>query len=489
MISPGQRLPSARAPATELTAPSVGAIGYAQRTEGVSPEMTPDGAVGSAFRLATILVLLSLMALTASVPAWSVWSVWSILLVGVFTSWMLRRRSVLVALYLAQVALYYGVTRLLQGDKVDSEVASLVLLWIAGISCGALLRRRRQAPTSGVSHAVRSGIPHAFAVAGFLALQAILFRSGQAGFRSQLSGGVSTPTGLVGAVAVAGPLLTVAFVVVNLRRNAMGRVSIIYVAAQSLILASSGFRGAGIVFLIALATTAAIYLPVDSRWRRPRLMALAAVALPAAFVATFGVGSMIRNAVAADLGVQSRGTQPFGFSDAVEEVSLRLDLGSSLTQAVEVADLRAVQNAVDWSDQLLAVVPRAIWPDKPVLDYGQRVSITAYGSGPTTSSSTLTTIGDAFINFGTAGVLLLSLAIGYAVCAAEAVTRIRSGIPGLVITGGLAVWITDHEGGVILSTIGTLQMVIVVFVAWRVCDIVGELGDRRRVDLNASRRD
>jgi len=61
----------------------------------------------------------------------------------------------------------------------------------------------------------------------------------------------------------------------------------------------------------------------------------------------------------------------------------------------------------------ISIIPRAVWPGKPVLSIGRWFALSYYGFPPTNLSSVaITQIGDLYLNFGWAGVFLGMLLLG-----------------------------------------------------------------------------
>jgi hypothetical protein len=149
-----------------------------------------------------------------------------------------------------------------------------------------------------------------------------------------------------------------------------------------------------------------------------------------------------------------------------------MQLASSLDTAIKYQNDKAAKEAVSWTAQVEAVVPRFLWPEKPNVDYGQRVSVTMYGLTNGYSSSTITSIGDSLLNFGPLGLLLIGLFAGYAFRWIAA--RVDAGVGGPSIL--VAVVVIDsalnQEQPIVLSLIGILRNGLLAGGLWAVAALM-----------------
>lgn len=118
---------------------------------------------------------------------------------------------------------------------------------------------------------------------------------------------------------------------------------------------------------------------------------------------------------------------------------------------------------------LLIAVPRALWPEKPILDDGIRFSQTYWEIPPISRTSTpLTQVGDLVRNFGVVGVPI-GLAIWGAVVAGflALCRRLSSPRVEMVYLVSLVAWVTYIEGDLpTLVAAASRSMPVVVAVAW-----------------------
>jgi hypothetical protein len=245
----------------------------------------------------------------------------------------------------------------------------------------------------------------------------------------------------------------------------------VYVAAvlavlEAVVLSLSGFRGATAVFVIAVILVAALTLPKGSPWRRPHRVSIVATVLALVAVVGFIVGANVRSGIAAGLGVSSQGTQLFSADQALPIVATRLDLGAALQTAIQYQDDPSLNEALSWSSQVQAFIPRFLWPDKPIIDFGQQVSVTVYGLQPGQSSSTISTIGDTLVNFKIPGVVVVPFVLGLALSLVERRIRKGVGLPSLVLAAGLSYAIVGQEAPLIVTVAGLIRNLLVAAILW-----------------------
>jgi hypothetical protein len=387
-------------------------------------------------------------------------------------AWLVRRRSLLVAAYLAQTAIYFGLTSLILGEKRPPQLVAIVVLWSFGAAAGALVGR-----ASGATRTDREWAPptwpHFALTAGLISVQAFLILSGGVGFAAQLALGLSTPEGLPGILATAGPVVSLMLLITALgsQRRILG--AALLTALQATVLALSGFRGAAVLFIIAIVVAGVLTLPRSSPWRRSRRVVVVVSILVAFAVASFIIGASVRNATATQLGVSSAGTQVVSLEQLFPVVTTRLDLGTALQTAIEFQDSRSVQEAISWTFQVQALIPRFVWPDKPVIDYGQRVSVAVYGYSYGQTSSTITTIGDTLVNFGIPGMIIAAVLLGFVLSLAERRVRGSVGVLSLVLAASLSYAVAgSQESPLILVIGGVIRNLLVAVALWAAANAV-----------------
>jgi hypothetical protein len=422
-------------------------------------------------RVPLMAIAAAVMVAALALPNWTTWAPGLMLAVPALAAWLVRRTSILAALVLAQVSLYYGLTWVVLQKERPPVVVALVVAWSAGLAIGSLAVRHDR--TIRVSRTwTPARWPHFVLATVVVALQAALVTSGRLGIGAQFAMGVSTPTGILGILSTVGPVVTLMLLITALGSGQKVAPAVLLVLAQDGVLSLSGFRGAPVIFLISVFAAAALTLPSDSKWRKPRRAAVAGTGLALACLVAFSAAAVVKDRVAKEMNASSEGTQLFGWADAPTYVSTRLDLGSPLSQAVELKDDSTVTAAVSWVFQIQALIPRALWPDKPTIDYGQRVSAAAYGQNYGQSSSTITTIGDTLVNFSILGVGIASVLLGLILSLAERRIRAGVGLPSLVLAAGLSGAVVGQESPLILIAAGLIRNVVVAALLWLACQAI-----------------
>ena len=423
------------------------------------------------YRMPMMALGAAVMVAALALPNSSAWAPFLMLAIPLVAAWTVRRTSILASLALAQVSIYYGLTWLILQKEPQPVVVALVVGWASGLAIGALTVRRE--PAAVVRRVwTPARWPHFVLATSIVALEAALVTSGNLGIGAQLAMGVSTPTGILGILSTVGPLITLMLLITTLGAGQKVAAAFVLVLVQDGVLAMSGFRGAPIIFLISMFAAAALTLPLDSKWRRPWRVAVAGAVLVGVGLMTFSVAATIKDRVATDMGVSSSGTQLFGWSEAPAYISNRLDLGPPLSRAVEMQDDSSVATAVSWVFQIQALIPRTLWPDKPTIDYGQRISAAVYGQSQGQSSSTITTIGDTLVNFSMLGVGIAAVLLGLLLSLAERRIRTGMGLPTLALAAGLSGAIVGQESALILIASGLIRNVLVASVLWLACQAV-----------------
>ena len=101
------------------------------------PIMTP-----SVLRMPLMAVAAALMIPALALPTLTLWTPGLMLVVPAVAAWLVWRTSMLAALALAQMSLYYGLTGLVLRKETQPVVVALVVGWSAGLVIGALAVRR-----------------------------------------------------------------------------------------------------------------------------------------------------------------------------------------------------------------------------------------------------------------------------------------------------------------------------------------------------------
>jgi len=417
--------------------------------------------------LAFACLLGATMWITVMLPEWSGWTPPLLAIVPGFLTVVVMRSSIISAAYLVQVSVYFGIATLILGSDWHPRLVSAVLAWSLAIAAGTLiggLSPQRTLPVSKPWPVPRW--PHYALCSGLIGVDAFLTLSSRSGYAAQLVNGISTPTGILGTLSAAAPIVTLALLLNSIGSDRRSRGAMVLAGAQLIVLALSGFRGAGVVFIISIFVGAALTLPRGSAWRRSSRLMIAVPVLMIAIVFTFIIGANVKNSAANEVGVSSSGTQLFTMDNALKNTSTRLQLDSSLDTAIKYRGSAAAKEAVSWEKQLGAVVPRFLWPEKPIVDYGQRVSVAIYGMIYGQSSSTVTTIGDALLNFGSVGLALIGLFVGFSVSRVEARMQRGLGSLSVVLVAVFVYSAIGQEDPIILILVGILRNGLVAGGLW-----------------------
>jgi hypothetical protein len=136
---------------------------------------------------------------------------------------------------------------------------------------------------------------------------------------------------------------------------------------------------------------------------------------------------------------------------------------------VELRNETAVQDAVSWRAQLRQLIPRILWPQKPTVDYGYRVSVAIYGIESGHNSSTITTIGDVLINFRLYGLVLSAILLGLGLSFGERRLPGGGGPFALAVASGLASFVATQELPLIGAAVGVLRNALLAVALWLLC--------------------
>lgn len=232
-----------------------------------------------------------------------------------------------------------------------------------------------------------------------------------------------------GAIWMLGILLALR----SAQRRGDPRVAVPWILAllvyPTLMLLLGGFMSYGVAS--AIVVMSAMMIPVRSRWRVTLATCLAVVAGISIFLAYFEHRSDIRSAVwgGADVdtrvGVSVSAFKDIGLFDPRNPLHLQaLDARLNQNYFVGLAAARIASNKVDYLrgrslwEGFLALVPRALWPEKPVIAGSPQ--LVAEMTGLKLSKGTSFGVGNVMefqINFGIPGLIvgffLLGLLIGY----------------------------------------------------------------------------
>lgn len=435
------------------------------RTLRTNPAVNPE-ALLVVIALFTALIAMILLQDVVS------WDPLTTAFIGLALAAILARRSVLATVHLLGVSLAFGILPGAVGVSGSSAASFLANVWALAFAIGAaaLSLRRNLHPRS--SYRLTQPGPAHFLVAYLsLAVQAWAVASSQLGVSAQIASGLTTPTGALGFTIIVGPPLTQMILIGAIRARARLLAPMLLAALQTIVLASGGFRGAGILFLVTTGVALAVFRnrldPRPSR-RRNSLLILTGLALA---VVTFALGSARKSQVALEAwGDAGQFRLDSNWWHGVAERAQKLTF---LDNAIQASVLPGVRDALSWQSQLLALVPRPLWPGKPIIDYGQQVSVHVYGLEYGTSSTTVSAVGDAMINAGLVGVLLVGLLTGAVLAGGERLVAKHQGILGLALSVVLANAALNFESPVILTTAGAMRSLFLLVVVWWIANRLG----------------
>lgn len=378
-----------------------------------------------------------------------------------------RSLSTLVRSYIAFVALGLLIAPLYSnmGRAVIPETDLLAALWIGAANLGGCLAgmTRNRVHDSRQRSKPDSVVPALIVSTAGLASAYILRSQDSYGITGQLATGISGG-GYLGLLAQMGPPSAAgAFLMASRRSQGSTKLMLVLsacsVALQSLTLALSGFRGAGPTYIIVI-----VICTVDLRQSLRhtsigKVVLMGTLAMGLVF-GLFTVGVSAREDAALSAGLSSSPLSPSGFVLAAIE---RFDESNYLRSAVEYQDDESARSAVAIRDQITAVVPRFLYPGKPTVDYGPRVSVAVYGAPVATrSSSTVTTFGDALINCGLAGGAGLVAAYVFILDMAFRKLRNASSVRSLSMLAAVVLAALSLENAAILSLIGLLRILLAI---------------------------
>ena len=324
--------------------------------------------------------------------------------------------------YVGSIVVCFVAAPLLKGQfpSTTATIWLLLAVWLAGWSLGHYVTGRltasadaRRPPSS--RRPLDPLLPSAVLMAGILSLvvQVFLVRAGGVGYGVQVRGDVSV--GWLPVFSSIGPVaLASAFTITLIHAASSGRRVFVasLVLLQAVALAATGFKGAGPLYLLIVWLVVKRWRP-STRWR-PRRIAIGAVAV-VMMLALFEFAANVRRDISAAATTEARASGLAAFLETPALALRRVDLLTSAHPAVERAERPEAKETVSVQSQLVSYVPRALWPDKPVTNYGHDVS-TVFFDIPEfyRTSSSITWVGDLFVQGGPTLVFVVALLGGVA---------------------------------------------------------------------------
>lgn len=399
------------------------------------------------------------------------------ILVGAATCIALGRRSILAAVFCALVTLYFFVAPVLAqiGSDEPRAAPTTAYIWLLAVAAGAMLGARRP-PRSTVRQANSINDPlrwFVLGVVGLMGVQAYLVLSGGQGYAAQLRSGLNAPASILGTLSGVAPLGVLAICAMwqpgSISRAAVGALLV----GETALLVATGFRGPAPVFVTAFIIVVLVAQAENLRAMGTGKLAAIATGLIIAMVGSFSAAANLKSA--AVFAQWGRGDINFTWTadNMLSQLGQRLDSGPPFWQSSAYSSVVGTPGSFSWSNQLVALIPRIFWRDKPIMDYGQLVTSDIYGMRDVKSSSTISTLGDVNLNSGPYGILLIGILIGILLILIE--QRIRCRRSGPIGYIGLAIVVAGlfkHEEPLGLILASGLQALVVLVLLWRVAVIV-----------------
>ena len=217
----------------------------------------------------------------------------------------------------------------------------------------------------------------------------------------------------------------------------------------------SGSRSPLIPIVLALA--AAIFFNASSRRRRW----LVVIGLPIALIGGYSWSAIV---------VEGRNEGRFETSAERKQTYVGFEMFRELLFVSRAADAGMPQQwGMTYFTQLVNPIPRAIWPEKPVADAGLLLA-RAYGAVDKFGEPTMTIspgfLGEAYLNFGFFGLLLVPVAAGVLVRAWDKLLPIAlRSLPALLVyAAGIATIFASGRSFNISAFYGLLSLFVMMFV-------------------------
>jgi hypothetical protein len=383
----------------------------------------------------------------------------------VFAYVVARRTSPALRVYVVVFALWFLFPPLLGLDSGLPELSqawALAALWLLAWTAGQLLLggTGRAEPKSHHQEIISaSGATFGLVAIGLVALgiQAFAIRHSGSSYGLQLQG--ISNTSLSGTFAtLAGPALVAALIVSwNASTRRLRKFLAVLIMIEATLSAFSGFRGAAILYLLSATVSFVVVHPPSSSRNRNALvggvLAAILIGVPLIFVA-----SEVRQNAAAAVGITNNGLT---LASLPREVANRFDEVPNLAAALQPLTPTA-QAAVAMSHQAEIFIPRELWPSKPIFNYGEQVSSAIYGNPASyNTSSTITWLGDLYLNGGVWMILASGVGFGALVC--QALRRSTQAGPLMVIVIVLLITaLFNAESPLVLAIAGFLKSFLIL---------------------------
>jgi hypothetical protein len=360
-----------------------------------------------------------------------------------------------------------------------------VAVWLLGWSSGQLLVRRR-APRE-LRTGIRPRYNEAISALIFVGVVALLIEisqvlRGATAYATQVAGGVNTSlTGTIGTLAA--PAITAAFVLAWPTASRQGKyLLVLLVLAQMGVGVLSGFRGPAIQFPLGVAIAYFLVHPINLRHK--------ALAITGILLLIVVVG--IPLTLIANLSRQQQASAVFSSAPRLTLATLprtiiqRLDEAPFLASGIGASG-PAVKQAVRMDHQIEILVPRPLWPQKPNFNYGEQISTAVYDLPSSyNTSSTVTWLGDLYLNGGLVLVLFVAILLG-AVARSIFERAVEGGVLAVLTAVLLLEAVLNAESPLVLGFAGSLRSLLLLGAA---CFVAAAFrrGIRERYSNSVSRR-
>jgi hypothetical protein len=421
------------------------------------------------------LAFIAMLAASGAAPGWA--------LVGSLACVAVVRKSLspLVLSYIAYVLLSLVIAPRFGDNSVQGvETAEIfAALWIVTASLGGALTRLRKPRSAALrTRPIEQSVTPALAVSVVsLVTTYALLSANSFGVAGQYATGVSGG-GYLGLLAAAGPPSAAGALLTLLGRPSAARRALVVsaglVVLEAVSLATSGFRGAAPLYIIAvLLCSVGVWGPSKNHSVDKRVFA--SVLVIGFVTGVYVLGVSVRENAIASAGL--KGSAALSISNILPTVIQRFDESRYIDSAQEFRNDPAALAAVSFRNQVAAIVPRALFPDKGIVDYGQQVGIAIYGEPTSTrNSSTVTTFGDALINLGLVGAVIFLAVYVFAFDLTDRKLRSVGTLPTLSVRVVIVGAALDLEAPAVLNVIGMVRIsLMMVAMQWVVKKIAGRL--------------
>lgn len=208
--------------------------------------------------------------------------------------------------------------------------------------------------------------------------------------------------------------------------------------------------------------------------RIPRSTLLALVLIP---MFVIGFATIARN-TASETPESLTSTVLEGVVEPLVATQNYADLAKTAHIAAAVPDQLEHRNGSTYLAWLVAPVPRALWPEKPIIGTGPLIGTQIYGNARSGVPPGL--FGEAVLNFGVLGLLIVSSLFGGIIAAADRWIYLRQNDPAAVIMYAVGLYRIGEFG--LGQSLGEALLNSALGFALALPAVTSWLGRRRRID-------